>query len=240
MKDKHVIWIKKLILFILGIFIMALGVSFSVKSNLGVSPVTSLPFVLSRIMGVSLGFTTVIVYIFCMGLQAAILRREYRIINLFQIGASFLFGYFTDFTSMVLSVLPSSDNYVIRLVYLAAGIVCVALGILFYLTTATIALPTDGTVQAIAYKGGFKLHKVKIAYDCISTALALALSLAFLHDFRGIGIGTIIAAVGVGRMLGVFTSLFKHKLSAFLSTGASNNISSPVRSAAVIQTDKAV
>jgi uncharacterized protein len=216
MKRDRFIWSKKLIVYGLGLFIMALGVAFSVRSNLGVSPVTSVPFVLSRIFSVSLGTTTVVFYIFCMGLQAVILRREYRLVDLFQIAASFMFGYFTDAALFLTSFLPVTDNIAVRLVYLAAGIACVALGILFYLTTALISLPTDGTVQAISYKGKFKLHKVKIIYDCVSTGLALVLSLLVLHGIQGLGAGTVIAALGVGRMLGVFTALLKKRLLRFL------------------------
>jgi hypothetical protein len=40
-----------------------------------------------------------------------------------------------------------------------------------YLNTALVAPAPRRTVQAIAYKGRFKLHKEKIAYDCVSTAL---------------------------------------------------------------------
>jgi uncharacterized membrane protein YczE len=112
-----------------------------------------------------------------------------------------------------------TDSYVFRFVYLAFGIAFVALGVFFYLTTSLMALPTDGTVQAIAFKGRFRLHKVKIGYDCVSTALALLLSLLFLRRIEGIGIGTVAAALGVGRLLGVFSDLLRAKLQRFLKGG---------------------
>jgi uncharacterized membrane protein YczE len=223
MKKSQRIVVRKSIIFILGIYILALGIAFSVKSNLGVSPVSSVPYVFSRIFDVSLGTTTVIVYLFYMLLQAFILRRDYKLINLFQIVASFLFGYFTDAAVWTISFLPATENYMIRSIYLAAGIACVALGVLFYLTTSLIALPTDGTVQAIAFKGGFKLHKVKIAYDCGSTLIALALSLLVLGRIDGIGIGTIVSAIGVGKMLGVFTKLLKRRIDNYV------NINEPMK-----------
>ena len=213
---KPIVLIKRIILYGAGIFILAMGVAFSVKSNLGVSPVSSVPYVLSRIFPQSLGFWTVIFYLFCMVLQVVILRRDYKLFNLFQIAASFAFGYFTDLTLFIISFLPSTDNYIVRFIYLAVGIACIALGVLFYLTTALISLPTDGTVQAVTYKGRFKLHHVKIGYDCISTALAVTLSLIVLGDIKGIGIGTVIASLGVGRMLGLFSSLLKEKLEHLL------------------------
>lgn len=213
---KNIRLVKKSIVYILGLFVLAIGIAFSVKSNLGVSPVTSVPFVLGRIFGLSLGMATVLLYIFCMALQAVILRREYKPVYLFQIVISFVFGFFTDAALYLVSFLPVSDNYAIRLIYLVVGTCFIALGVLFYLTASLVSLPTDGTVQAIAYKAKFKLHKVKVWYDCISTAFALLLSLIVLHGIQGIGIGTVIAALGVGKMLGVFSSLLKEKLVRFL------------------------
>jgi uncharacterized membrane protein YczE len=86
----------------------------------------------------------------------------------------------------------------------------VALGVLLYLTASLVALPTDGTVQAAAFKGGFKLHTVKIVNDCVYTATALALSLAFLGNVSGLGAGTVIAA-SASADAGVFTRLLKRR-----------------------------
>ncbi|NMA25513.1 MAG: hypothetical protein GX936_07595, partial [Clostridiales bacterium] len=65
-------WIKKTIIYALGLFTLAFGIALSVKSNLGVSPVSSVPLVLSKISGLSLGTVTASVYIFNMVLQAVI------------------------------------------------------------------------------------------------------------------------------------------------------------------------
>lgn len=225
---KKIRLVKKLIVYILGLLVLAIGIAFSVKSNLGVSPVTSVPFVLGRIFGISLGTATVFIYILNMAIQAIVLRREYRPIDLLQIVISFLFGFFTDAALYLIAFLPVTDNYVVRLVYLAAGISCVAFGVMLYWTTALLSLPTDGTVQAIARKGKFKLHRVKMVYDSVSTVLALILSLTVLHGLQGIGLGTIAASFGVGKMLGVFTTLFKKRLERFLygkagDTGAASD-----------------
>lgn len=211
------VWIKKILIYSLGLFILALGIALSVKSDLGVSPVSSVPLVLSKIAGLSLGTMTALVYIFNLVLQAIILRRDYKPVNLLQIAVTFLFGFFTDATLWLTSFLPVTDSYIIRFVYLAFGIVFVALGVFFYLNTSLMALPTDGTVQAIALKGRFKLHSVKIGYDCASAALALLLSLLVLGGIEGLGIGTVAAALGVGRLLGVFSGLLKARLQRFLS-----------------------
>lgn len=46
---------KRIIIYCIGLFIMAIGVTFSVKSNLGVSPVNAIPYVVSLISGLDQG-----------------------------------------------------------------------------------------------------------------------------------------------------------------------------------------
>lgn len=46
---------KRVILYAVGLLFMAFGVAFSVNSNLGVSPVNSLPYVISKIIHMDLG-----------------------------------------------------------------------------------------------------------------------------------------------------------------------------------------
>ena len=67
--------IKKLTLYTVGLFILSLGVGISVASNLGVSPVSALPYVISKITGFEPGMCTTAVFILYLLIQIAILRR---------------------------------------------------------------------------------------------------------------------------------------------------------------------
>ena len=46
--------IRRIALYIAGLFILALGVSLSVKSGLGVSPLNSVPYALTLVTGMDL------------------------------------------------------------------------------------------------------------------------------------------------------------------------------------------
>lgn len=50
--------------------------------------------------------------------------------------------------------------------------------------------------------------KVKIAFDCLMVLLSVATCLFALHNFGSVGIGTVIAAVLVGLILGFITKKF--------------------------------
>ena len=71
------VWLKRGVVYFLGLFIMALGVVFSVKSSLGVSPVTSLANVTHQITGVALGVCTTGTYCFYILVEVLILRKDF-------------------------------------------------------------------------------------------------------------------------------------------------------------------
>ena len=196
-------WAIRIIIYIIGLFFLALGVAFAVNSNLGVSPVTSLPYVVSLIANAPLSTCVIVVYGSYIVLQIIILRKEFRIINLTQIIFSTIFGYFTDFTKWMLGdfTLPT---YAGQLVMLAISIVIVALGVFLYMEVGLVPMPMEGLTQSIADKVGKPFHNIKVVVDCTVVVLGIVLSFVFLHGLEGIREGTIITAIVVGKMVAVF------------------------------------
>ena len=164
---------------------------------------TSLPYVISLIADTALGTCVIAVYGVYIVLQILILRREFRLINLTQIIFSTIFGYFTDFTKWLLAdfALPT---YAGQLVMLGISIVTVAFGVFLYMEVDLVAMPMEGLTQAIARKVGRPFHNVKIVVDCSTVALGILLSFVFLHGLFGIREGTVITAIVVGKVMGLF------------------------------------
>ena len=96
-KSTPVQWLIRIVFYCLGLLLMAFGVALSVNSNQGVSPVNSLPYVISRILNVQMGTCVTVIFCFYILLQAVILGREFPVLNLLQIAASTIFGYFVNF-----------------------------------------------------------------------------------------------------------------------------------------------
>ena len=69
---------------------------------------------------------------------------------------------------------------------------------------------------AISQKYNIPLHKCKIGFDSTVVVIAAVTSLIYFHYFNGVREGTVIAALGVGKFLGIFTTLFQNKLRHFL------------------------
>lgn len=210
-KVKNENYAVRLVLYLMGLFIMTLGVSMSVKSNLGVSPVSSIPYTITCITGLEMGKAAIVFHIVLVVLQILILRGAFQIKNLLQVVVGVVFGYFTTFSNYLFSFLPTTDNMVIRLGMMLVSTVLIAIGIFFYLPSDIVPLAGEGAMKAISDKTNIVFNKVKIGFDISMVVISLIACLTVLRQFGSVGIGTVIAAVLVGAVLGVLTKLFGEK-----------------------------
>ncbi len=198
----------RLPMYFIGLFIMTIGISLSVKSDLGVSPVSSIPYTITCVWGIEMGKATILFHCALVVIQIIILRRSFKIKNLLQVAVGIVFGYFTTFCNYCVSFLPSTDNLIIRLIMTLASAVLVALGIFLYVPADIMPLAGEGTMQAVSDITGVEFSKVKIAFDVTMVAISLTVCLIAIHSMGSVGAGTIISSVLVGLILGVITKLF--------------------------------
>ena len=90
-------YIRRYLILVIGLFIMAFGVALSTKAELGTSPVSCVPYVLSCALPYTMGTLTVAMHIVFIVIQILLLRKDYEPVQLLQLLVAFVFGYFTDF-----------------------------------------------------------------------------------------------------------------------------------------------
>ena len=188
-------------IYCLGLWVLAVGIALSVNCKLGVSPVSSLPYVLSQIVNISLGTCTTIVYSVYI-LAQMVMSRKFQPMLLLQLVFSTLFGYFVDAAKLLLGdfCLPT---YFGQLAMLAASILLIGFSLVLYIDVKIAPMPAEGLVGCIAAKTGKPFSNMKTMFDCASVAAAIVLSLLFLGKFSGIREGTILTALLAGRMMGL-------------------------------------
>ena len=195
--------INRFIVYCVGLLIMAFGVSLAIHSNLGVSPVSSLPNVLGQLIHVSVGTCVTGVFCFYSLLQILLLRKDFKWINLAQIIIASVFGYFVDFTDMLLGNLVIPGGYLGRVVVMAISLTCASIGTTLYMEAKLINVPMEGLTVAISEKFNIPFPKVRRTADCTILAIAAVLSIVFLGKIYGIREGTVISALFLGKMIGV-------------------------------------
>ena len=214
---------KRVIIYLVGLFVMALGVSVSRLSNLGVSPVNSIPAVVSGISGVDMGICTVIVFTGFILVQLILLRKDFKPKYFLQIIGSIVFGLFVSLSNaLVVGILPAYTNYAAKMLYVIASIFLVAGGILLYLQADILSLPGEGVMQALSAKTGITIGSAKICFDWTIVIIAVLISLIATGKLSGVREGTLFSALGVGVCLKLLNGLLQEPLRNFL--GPKNNM----------------
>ena len=195
-------FVARLAIYCLGLWILAFGIALSVNSNLGVSPVSSLPYVVSRVLNISLGTCTTVVYTVYILLQMVLGGRKFQPALLLQLVFSTVFGYFVDAAKLLLGdfCLPT---YFGQLAMLAASVVLIGFSLVLYIDVNLAPMPAEGLVGCIAGKTGKPFSSMKTLFDCTSVLAAAVLSFVFLGRLDGIREGTVITALLAGRMMGM-------------------------------------
>ncbi|NBG89382.1 YczE/YyaS/YitT family protein [Isachenkonia alkalipeptolytica] len=202
------VWARRLLIYISGLFLLAMGVAFSIKSGLGVSPVSSFPYALSLVFNMDVGLLSTIVFSFYVVLQIVLLRRNFQLKNLFQLAIASLFGFFVSLSNTIIAPL-SPVGYFSQLALLGISLVLIAIGIIFYLAANVIPQPPEGLVLALQKVTKVPFSKVKVMFDVTSVSLAGLLLIFFHGNVVGLREGTVIAALGVGKLIGIFSKWIK-------------------------------
>ncbi len=195
--------LKRYLVFFIGLFINSLGVSLITKANLGTSPISSIPYVLSLNFPLTLGQFTIFFSIFLILLQLCILRKKFKAEHLLQVPISVLFGYFIDLTMVLLSFV-NPQTYLSQIAYLLIGCVILGFGVYIEVLANVAMLPGESFVRAVSSTWKLEFGSTKVAFDVSMTVIAAALSFLFAHRLDGVREGTIVAALLVGFLARLF------------------------------------
>lgn len=205
---------RRLFVYTGGIFLMAFGVGLSVKSNLGISPVNSVPYALSAITGIDQGMLTTLVFCIFILLQILLLRRDFRLHQLLQAACAALFGGFVSLSNHALGAVTLA-SYALRLAFSMASVLFISAGMFLYLSAELIPQPLEGLCLAIQARFGFRYANIKVGLDCMLVAAAAALSWRFTGGIVGFREGTILAMLSVGRLAGFCMDRWGRRLKVF-------------------------
>lgn len=231
---KFLSFLKRLVLYLVGMSIIAIGINFSKLSGMGISPVSSIPGVLDSIFKVkfpgnpfvekyvTLGTMVIIIYCLLVLAQILVLRSKFRWINILGIPVAWIFGFMVDFFGIdphafghLLAGIPHPTHLVIRILYLLASILIIGIGVFVYLKPKLVPMPAEGLAAAFAEALNKAFGNCKTFVDVSLILIASILQLIFLGGFASfgigkgvVGIGTILAAVCVGQVVKLLNRLY--------------------------------
>lgn len=203
----------QILVYVVGMFILAIGLTLNTKANLGVSPIISVPYSISQITGLNFGDLTFVVYAIFVVVQIIIhirLKNHKRIVSdILQLPLSLIF---TRLLNIFSTYIPTAQNLGIRFVVLTLAIICTGVGAAMSLSMQLVPNPGDGIVQSLAEGFNKSVGLTKNLFDCFNLCITLCISIFIAHQIVGVGIGTLIAVLGVGRVIALFHHIFEYKI----------------------------
>lgn len=210
---------KRITLYIIGLFLLALGVSLSIQTSLGVSPVSSLAYAMTLTAGLSIGITTVLANILFIVIQIMLDKRiELREFAV-QLIVVFLFGFLMDVTLLLVQLFPTPESLISKIIVLTISFHIISTALLLYFTAKLPLMPYDALTYVISKRFKITFSKAKITSDTLNVVIAGVMSLLFIHSLGSVGVGTILAAYFIGKILGKLMPLFQQPLQQWVYKG---------------------
>lgn len=199
------------VLLLISLYIMTLGVAICVRSQLGSSVISTIPYVMSsagktfsNIPAFSIGTYTIIMNAIFVVAQIVILRREFEWVQLFQLVVGFFFGMLIDL-NMYLTEWLLSSNIIVNTATQIAGCTILGIGIALEVKCGSVTMPGEGITIAIhkVTKMGFPKAKIIVDISLVTMAVLLCYCLLGSWQWQIVGIGTLFAMVYVGMVVKV-------------------------------------
>lgn len=209
--------VKRYAVFIVSLFVMAIGVAMTKKAELGVSPISSVANVMSiQFTSLSIGNWLIIWNCVLILGQILFLRKKFQPVQLMQIPLSFLFGYFTDFGMWLMSFFDT-DTYAVKMIFVIVGTVILGFGVALSVIANVVMNSGEAFVKAVSDVTHKDFGNLKIGFDVSCVVVSVVLSLIFFKmKIVGTREGTIIAALTTGILIKLFSKLIRKPLEKVL------------------------
>lgn len=207
-KENTIGFLWQHLLLVISLFIMTFGVALCVRSALGSSVISTIPFVMTLagetgdIAALTIGEWTYVMNFVLVGFQILVLRRKFEYVQLFQLLIGFIFGWLIDINMALTEPLPL-DTIPLRTLAQFIGCTVLGFGIALEIRCGSITMPGEGLPIAISRVTGRPFAKIKIAVDITLVVIAIVLGYIFFHRWlwQVVGPGTLFAMIYVGLVV---------------------------------------
>ena len=188
------------LLLVWGMLVATAGIVFITRAGLGTTPISTVPFTVGEITGLTFGEATFAVNILFVLVQWVLLRSRFHYSSFFQIPIVSVFSWFIDL-HMGWTAWIGDDPYVVRFLWGLLGNLFLAFGIYWQVASKTIVQPGEGMVLAFSVVLRKSFGTVKVWNDVTLVVLAVLLGFLFLGHVAGVREGTVVSAFLVGFLI---------------------------------------
>ena len=198
--------IKRCMLYMIGLKLIASAVVLKIRYALGVAAFSSVMYSISEIYHISLGTASIICYLVFVLIQC-ILSKKITLTYILEVPLSLAFGLLTDFYDWIIPALAFS--FWLRLLLFSMTMFVTAMGVFLCVKTDLVLTPTDGIVKTISEVFRLPFSLVKNTFDISLVAVSVLLCLGNHTELYGIGVGTVLSALCIGRMIKMYETMWQ-------------------------------
>lgn len=200
----------RILTFIIGILLTALGLALIAKSAIGQSAVSGLAANLAFLGQYKTGTALLALNILFFATEVMILRRRFKALQLLQLPASLGFSVLVNFFLYDIPLVAklASSNYPIQFMILLVGVVVMALGISLFMEAKLVYMPYEGLNHVLHEEFDVPFGTARRYFDLGLVLISLLLILFFKIPNTTVREGTLILAV----LMGTLTNFFMKRL----------------------------
>ncbi|MGO1537591.1 MAG: YczE/YyaS/YitT family protein [Yaniella sp.] len=202
--------------FLLGVFVMSVGIALSVHGQLGTAPISTFPAVVDAASSWSVGTVSAVMNVVFVFMQMLILRRRFRLFQLVQLPIALVFGAVIDL-SLCLTSWAQVDHYLLQWVVTIIGALILGLGVYIQIQPKLLYLPGEGLVVALTQVSTVRFGTMKQVVDWSLVVISAVLSLVLMQRLEGVREGTVFAAFAVGGVVKTLDSLNQRRRKSYTS-----------------------
>ncbi|MEC1290444.1 YitT family protein [Bacillus mojavensis] len=184
----------KYIVYVLGIFILTLGISFTIQSDLGTSPFDAVVVGLSKNVGLTVGSWEIIIAFILICCNSFLKRQRPEVMGMLT---AFLTGIGIDMWLFLLHNLLTPDLWYSKVICFGIGLVVIGLGTATYLHTNFAPIPVDRLTFIIK-----ELTRTNIFFSRTFIYLLFLIAAIILNG--PVGVGTLLTVCLGGIILNSF------------------------------------
>lgn len=195
--------LRRYLVFLLGLYVNALGISFIIKAGLGSSPISSVPYTVSLGTPLTLGMLTFVLNFLLVIGQILLLGKDFKKEQWLQLPVTVVFSAFIDLSMWSLGFVHPTD-YFWQIVALLVGCAILGFGVSLEVVGNVVMLGGEAFVSALSRITKKEFGLMKVCFDTSLMLLACLISLLMFGSIEGVREGTVIAALLVGFFARVF------------------------------------
>lgn len=208
LKSRVIGFLWQHVLLFVSLFVMTAGVALCVRSALGSSVISTIPYVMteagaaSMVPGLTIGQYTYLMNFILVIAQIIVLRRKFEAVQLFQLVIGFAFGWLLD-VNMALTAGMVGDGLLSKIMAQFIGCTILGIGIAFEVRCGSVTMPGEGMPVALTRVTELPFPKAKIIVDISLVVIAVILGYVFFGRWMSnvVGVGTLFAMFYVGLVV---------------------------------------